>query len=445
MAFVLRGEIEIDGRKGTAVLKGIQREAKATSRSFDQSGRSASSLAKSLLSINSQASATSKALQLIGRTGGLGLFGAGAVKGGIALGDALTRIAGEAEASGKSLDKAFRAGLAATTPEGVQSSIENITSEIDRLQKKTEGFSLPRAINRAFESIFKTDLGLAPEEGLIAAGEAEVKLLKVEKERLSTISNLIKLQSQQLSVVDQSQKDEVLSFKILQAKNPAQAKFLSGKSEEISLAEQVVTQEAYTLNLLKIQDKELRSIADRTKDIEIINRSQNSITEQNIKLKQAQLSLIKLQAAEQKKAQQESFQRGGEGAGFLLQGRAGEQALTVARKRQQIETTRENFRLREATLADLAKKASAEEGITLTKQDIRKRLAAQQAAAEMPSMAQKVMAQEAGISPEMVAAGGRAQKGTRGMGPKESFGGVFESLKKSIDDLSKKIPAAVPQ
>ena len=77
MAFVLRGEIEIDGRKGTAVLKGIQREAKATSRSFDQSGRSASSLAKSLLSINSQASATSKALQLIGRTGGLGLFGEG--------------------------------------------------------------------------------------------------------------------------------------------------------------------------------------------------------------------------------------------------------------------------------------------------------------------------------------------------------------------------------
>jgi hypothetical protein len=31
------------------------------------------------------------------------------------------------------------------------------------------------------------------------------------------------------------------------------------------------------------------------------------------------------------------------------------------------------------------------------------------------------------------------------MGPKESFGGVFESLKKSIDDLSKKIPSAVPQ
>jgi hypothetical protein len=104
MAFVLRGEIEIDGRKGTAVLRGIQREAKATSRSFDQSGRSASSLAKSLLSINSQASATSKALQLIGRTGGLGLFGAGAVKGGIALGDALTRIAGEAEASGNKFE-----------------------------------------------------------------------------------------------------------------------------------------------------------------------------------------------------------------------------------------------------------------------------------------------------------------------------------------------------
>ena len=184
----------------------------------------------------------------------------------------------------------------------------------------------------------------------------------------------------------------------------------------------------------------------------LIDKLRNDLAEANLDVQQKRLALIKAQASEEKRAadeakraQAESFKARGEGAGFLLQGRPGEQALISARKRQQIETTKENFRLREATLSDLAKKASAEEGVTITKQDIRKRLAAQQAAAEMPSMAQKVMAEEAGISPELMAAGARAQKGTRGMGPSEAFGGVFESLKKSIDDLSKKIPTAVPQ
>jgi hypothetical protein len=144
------------------------------------------------------------------------------------------------------------------------------------------------------------------------------------------------------------------------------------------------------------------------------------------------------------KKREEKFKKEAGGAEFLLQGRAGEQALVSARKRQQIETTKENFRLREATLSDLAKKASAEEGVTITKQDIRKRLAAQQAAAEMPTMAQRVMAEEAGISPEIIASGVSAKR-VGGGKAKEGFGGVFESLKKSIDDLSKKIPAAVPQ
>jgi hypothetical protein len=45
-----------------------------------------------------------------------------------------------------------------------------------------------------------------------------------------------------------------------------------------------------------------------------------------------------------------------------------------------------------------------------------------------------------------MAAGSAAQRqGIGQAGPKESFGGVLDSLKKSIEDLSKKIPAAVPQ
>ena len=147
----------------------------------------------------------------------------------------------------------------------------------------------------------------------------------------------------------------------------------------------------------------------------------------------------------QDKERQENRRRAGEGAQFLLQGRAGELALTSARKRRETDVTRENFRLREATLQELANKATAEEGVRISKNDIRKRLAAQQAAQELPFMAQRVMAEEAGIDPGLVAAGVAAQKATGAKTPQEPLGGVLDSLKKSIEDLSKKIPAAVPQ
>ena len=77
MAFVLRGEIEIDGRKGTAVLRGIQREAKATSRSFDQAGKSTASLVSSFLKANSAASVFGTSLRALGKFGGAGILGAG--------------------------------------------------------------------------------------------------------------------------------------------------------------------------------------------------------------------------------------------------------------------------------------------------------------------------------------------------------------------------------
>lgn len=446
MSFVLQGEINIDGRKGVVALKSIQREATRTSQSFDLAGKSTASLARSLLSINSQAAATSKALQLIGRTGGLGLFGAGLVKGGIALGDTLTNIAVEAEKSGKSIDRAFGAGLAATSAAGVQSAIESISSEIDRLTQKTEQFNLARTLGKGIEKLTGIDLGLAPEEGLISAGQASVKILESEKKRLETVQKLVNFQKQQSEIADLSRKDELLNSKILQAKNPSLAKFLSGKTEEISLAEQIRSSEAEALELLRQQDSELRKIANKEKDSEILAKSQNAITEQRLRLKQAELNLIKAETAERKRQQVETFGRGGEGAQFLLQGRVGGQALATARRRREIETTRQNFQLRESTLAELANKATAEEGVRISKQDIRKRLAAQQAAQELPSMAQRVMAEEARISPELMAAGTAAQKGgARATGPKEAFGGIFEALKTSIDNLSKKLPAAVPQ
>lgn len=148
----------------------------------------------------------------------------------------------------------------------------------------------------------------------------------------------------------------------------------------------------------------------------------------------------------QDRERQEIRQRSVEGANFLLQGRDGQQALAVARKQRERTVSKENFRLREETLGKMASQASSEEGRTVTKRMILRRLAEQQAASEMPSMGQQVMAQEAGISPELLAAGAKAQEqGTGRARPQEPLKGVLDSLKKSIEELSDKIPSAVPQ
>jgi len=51
MAFKIQGEVLIDDKKGTPVLKNLQREATKTSRSFDNAGTSTKHLAKSLLQL----------------------------------------------------------------------------------------------------------------------------------------------------------------------------------------------------------------------------------------------------------------------------------------------------------------------------------------------------------------------------------------------------------
>ena len=194
MAFVLRGEIDIDGRKGLVTLCQTQKEAERTSRAFDRGSRVNAQFVKSLFNINSQAAATNRALLLLGRTGGVGLFGAGIVKGGIALGDTLTKIGQEAETSGKSLDKAFQAGLTATSADAVKSSIESISAEIERLRSKTEGFSVARAIGTAIEKLTGADIGLKPEEGLIAAGEKQIEILKKQFEARKKFQETLKIQ-----------------------------------------------------------------------------------------------------------------------------------------------------------------------------------------------------------------------------------------------------------
>jgi len=51
MAFVLKGEVQIDGSKATAGLRGVQQQATKTATTFKQSDASAQRLGKSLVGL----------------------------------------------------------------------------------------------------------------------------------------------------------------------------------------------------------------------------------------------------------------------------------------------------------------------------------------------------------------------------------------------------------
>ena len=445
MAFVLRGEIEIDGRKGTAVLRGIQKEATRTSRAFDATSQSTGKLVASFLKANSAASVFGTSLRALGRFGVAGVLGAGAATALNRFGESIKKNSIDYFQSQKSLADAFDISFKSKSVEEAQKGLEQTKDIIDGLRGKITQLGPLAGIAGGFEKI----------TGINVFGVEDTrKAIESAKQNLLAQEDIVKARKAEAQIARASQ-DRLNSEKTASALRKianSTDEIKQGKQATVSNAKEDLAVAILTTREIQYQIEEIFRANGALQNGALIDKLRNDLAEANLDVQQKRFALIKAQASEEKRAadeakraQAESFKARGEGAGFLLQGRPGEQALISARKRQQIETTKENFRLREATLSDLAKKASAEEGVTITKQDIRKRLAAQQAAAEMPSMAQKVMAEEAGISPELMAAGARAQKGTRGTGPREAFGGVFESLKKSIDDLSKKIPTAVPQ
>jgi len=446
MSFILQGEVNIDGRKGVVALKSIQREATRTSQSFDRAGGSTSKLVASFLKANSAASVFGTSLRALGRFGGAGILGAGAATALNRFGEAVKKNATDYFQAQKSLSDAFEVSFKSKSVDEARKGLEQTTDIIDGLRGKITqlgklgdilgGFEKATGLNifgiedtkRAIESA-KQNLGV--QEEILKARQQEAQITRASQDRLN------------------SEKTASALRKIANSTDEIRA----GKQASVSNAKEDLAVAILTTREIQYQIEEIYRANGALQNGTLIDKLRNDLAEANLAVQQKRLVLIKAQNVEEKRAADEAaktgaerFRRGGQGAEFLLQGRAGEQALAVARRRREIETTRQNFKLREATLDELANKATAEEGVSVSKQDIRKRLAAQQAAQELPSMAQRVMAEEAGISPELMAAGSAAQKqGAREVGPKESFGGVIESLKKSIEDLSKKIPSAVPQ
>ena len=104
---LLKGEIEIDGRKATAGLRGVQKEATKTASTFKQSNQSAERLGKSLLSLGLNAGSAGKSLGALSRLGVGGILGAAALGSINKFGEAVKQASSDYYSSQKDLASAF--------------------------------------------------------------------------------------------------------------------------------------------------------------------------------------------------------------------------------------------------------------------------------------------------------------------------------------------------
>ena len=358
MSFVLQGEVNIDGRKGIVTLKSIQREATRTSQSFDRAGSSTSKLVASFLKANSAASVFGTSLRALGRFGGAGILGAGAATTLNRFGEAVKKNATDYFQAQKSLSDAFDVSFKSKSVEEARKGLEQTTDIIDGLRGKiTQLGKLGDILG-----------GIEKATGFNIFGvEDTKKAIETAKQNLGVQEEILKARQQEAQITRASQ-DRLNSEKTASALRKianSTDEIKTGKQASVSNAKEDLAVAILTTREIQYQIESIYRANGALQNGALIDKLRNDLAEANLEVQQKRLILIKAQSVEEKRAADEAaktgaerFRRGGEGAQFLLQDRSGGQALATARRRREIETTKENFKLREKTLEELASQAT---------------------------------------------------------------------------------------
>jgi len=424
MAFVLKGEIEIDGSKATAGLRGVQKEVSSLSISGQKAGAVFKNFSRSLAEARNASDVASSAAQSLTQVIGKSLMGAvaiGAVK--IftdqvnRMGEMLKETATNAQ---KSFDDIEKAGQAMSLSEAIAqtsaidaniTSINNKLTELNRspFQNFIAGATGARA---ELEALVKTnqrlrDVKLA--EGLASenANDELMSGLDAEEKKLRDIDNEYrKRQKLAQSIADPQasasfkkdagemmarQRNAILDK---QAKDRAESQIKFDKM--VFDAEQKLASQAESREKQTEQERVQRKIDNNNR----IYREERYNLDEKIKMesnaddrKFQRLVRDANRAREQQKRTSETAS--GTAGGVLGASIAGRQALDLARKQRERQLKTENFKVAEK--------------VAPTQRD-REKLAAQQAAGEMPSLGEQIRGGLTGVDPSQLAREAAASK-----------------------------------
>lgn len=386
MAFVLRGEIDIDGRKGTVVLKGLQREATRTSQAFDRAGSSTSKLVASFLKANSAASVFGTSLRALGRFGGAGILGAGAATALNRFGEAVKRNATDYFQAQKSLADAFEQSFKSKTVEEAQAALAATSTIADDLRGKITQLG---ALGGILESIEKftglkifgvedTKKALEQAREQIKAQEEIVQARKKEKEQIDAIEDATRAQINQRKVTAET------------------LKFIDAIRKTKRTSVQQAELEVETALQLRNENQRILEILEATNQGQ---RNSEAIQKRRIAGAQLELNIVKAQNA---------LRIGRAMAtGEILEGsKAGRQAKGAAEKRKEREDKKRAFRDEEAEVKrrqEEENKKRRERGLPpLNMADIRRRMAEEAAGATPTESAKGVGAMAMNFSQNLL-------------------------------------------
>ena len=456
MGFKLEGEVIIDGRKGTIALKEVQREANRTSESFKRAGGNTERLGKSLLSLGLHAGRAGTSLGALSRLGAGGLFGA-AVLGSInKFGETVKQASTDYYQSQKALSDAFEMSFKSTSVEQAQQGLEKTEDTIESLRGKITQLGTLGGFLKGLEKFTGINLGVGDSEK--ALKDAQNKLIIQEGIVAARIKERDVLKATEGAIKSLGRQSEInkIDLKIATLKGNA-------LDENVLLAEEELRTLETTTRALLNQYNILNSITDAKKNQEAIDTTLDMLAANRVKAAQAEYNLLKAKKDQEAKNSKQAQEAGG---GLLGASRAGQQALDTARKVRAREVSKEDFKTQEqvfGTMRDEENKKRKEQNLPpLTIQDIRNRVATQQAAGEAPTLAEQFQGRASGIDPAQLAretADANFQKnmfsyqapsmsGTVGkLGEEKSPfpPEALNALKEIADLLKTKLPAAVAQ
>ena len=385
MAFVLKGEIEIDGRKATTGLRGVQKEATKTATTFKQSDASAQKLGKTLVSLGLNAGKAGTSLGMLARLGTGGIFGYAALGSMNKFGETVKQASTDYYSAQKDLADAFETSFKSTSVDQAQAALERTESTIESLRGKITQLGPMAGIMKGIEKLFNLDLGVSSTEKTLKDTQA---LLDAEMQLLATRQQEEKITKQGKEEAENTERT-VKSNRILRQlnaiRNKTQADFVTDAKAELQLAQ-------YQLDLINQQIEQLYELKNVGVNIKLIDDLTRKGREKDLEVAQKRLSLE--QASQKKRAENAKIAQE-TGGGVLGASRAGRQALDLARKQRERQLKTENFK-------------AAERGAP-TQRD-REKLAAQQAAGEMPSLGERIQGGISGIDPSQLAREAAASK-----------------------------------
>jgi len=385
MAFVLKGEIEIDGRKATTGLRGVQKEATKTASTFKQSDVSAQKLGKTLVSLGLNANRAGTSLGMLARLGTGGIFGYAALGAMNKFGETVKQASTDYYSAQKDLADAFEASFKSTSVDQAQAALERTESTIESLRGKITQLGPMAGIMKGIEKLFNLDLGVSSTEKTLkdtqALLDSEIQLLATRKEE----ERITKQGKEEAENTERTVKQNKILRQLGAVRNKTQADFVTDAKAELQLAQ-------YQLDLINQQIEQLYELKNLGVNIKLIDDLTRKGKEKDLEVAQKRLSLE--QASEKKKADSAKVATEA-GGGVLGASKAGRQALDVARKQRERQLKTENFKVAEK--------------IAPTQRD-REKLAAQQAAWEMPSLGEQIRGGLTGVDPSQLARESAASK-----------------------------------